>query len=119
MHAKETIMYTSITTIVTAVAMMLKPPTGPNTAPSTRATTRASIDCAMVATYGVRCTGWVRPNALGRTSMRPMAYITRVAAFTPALALAMALFTMARKIMIHPKPQYLVAMVVQGSGFST
>src|SRR5215207_7179175 len=60
----------------------------------------------------------VRPNALGRTSMRPMAYITRVAAFTPAFALAIALFTMARKIMIHPIPQYLVAMVVQGSGFS-
>src|ERR687889_1579426 len=118
MLLKHTAIYTRITTMVTAVAMMLKPPTGSNTAPSTRATTTANIDCAMVATYGVRCTGWVRPNALGKTSMRPIAYITRVAAFTPALALAIALFTMARKMMNHPTPQYLVAIVVQGSGFS-
>src|SRR5215212_2128327 len=118
MLLKHTAMYTRITTMVTAVAMMLKPPTGSNTAPSTRATTRASIDCAMVDKYGVRCSGLLRPKALVRSSMRPIAYITRVAAFTPALALAIALFTMARKIMIHPTPQYLVAIVVQGSGFS-
>src|SRR5215203_2971910 len=114
----QTVMYTRITTMVTAVAIMLNPPTGSNAAPSTRATTRASIDWAIIATYGVRCSGCVRPNALGSTLMRPMAYITRVAALTPALALAMALLAMARKMTTHPIPQYVVAMVVQGSGFS-
>src|SRR5215217_3870313 len=105
MLLKHTAIYTRITTMVTAVAMMLNPPTGSNTAPSTRATTRASTDWAMIATYGVRCSGWVRPNALGSTLIRPMAYITRVAALTPALALAMALLAMARKMITHPTPQ--------------
>src|SRR5215217_569510 len=53
MVLKHTAIYTRMTTMVTAVPMMLKPPRGSNTAPSTRATTRASIDCAMVATHGV------------------------------------------------------------------
>src|SRR5215204_2947859 len=114
----QMVMYTRITTMVTAVAMMLKPPTGSKAAPSARATTRASIDWAMIATCGVRCSGWVRPNALGSTWMRPMAYITRVAALTPALAFAMALLAMARKMITHPTPQKVFAMVVQGSGFS-
>ena len=57
-----------------------------------------------IATYGDRLRVAMRASAYGNAPMRPIAYMVRLATLTPALALAIVEFTMARKTRIQKTP---------------
>src|SRR6476659_7677022 len=100
------IMYIGTKNTVSVVASSANAVIGSYWNPSHSETPIPTQSCATVATDGERWVGCTRASDDGSRRMRPSAYHVRVAAFDPALAVAMVEFTMARNTSRNPTPPH-------------
>src|SRR2546421_13118256 len=102
-----------IASTVKVVPTTPKATSAPNLFDASTEITIEATTLKITATWGVWCTGWVRPKTAGSEPDRPMAKSTRLQLFTAAVADPMFELIRARKTSTQPLCQELLASCTQ------